>query len=81
MTVPFKKIAESLSGVLPVDLADDVKKNVRAVVQSSLEKMDLVTREELTVQEKVLERTRSQLEELQQRVTELEDALKRSADS
>jgi len=81
MTVPFKKIAESLSDVLPVDLADDVKKNVRAVVQSSLEKMDLVTREELTVQEKVLERTRSQLEELQQRVAELEDALKRSADS
>ncbi len=81
MTVPFKKIAESLSDVLPVDLADDVKKNVRAVVQSSLEKMDLVTREELTVQEKVLERTRRQLEELQQRVTELEDALKRSADS
>ena len=81
MTAPFKKIAESLSGVLPVDLADDVKKNVRAVVQSSLEKMDLVTREELTVQEKVLARTRSQLEELQQRVTELEDALQRSADS
>ena len=80
MTVPFKKIAESLSEVLPVDLADDVKKNVRAMVQSSLEKMDLVTREELEVHEKVLARTRSQLEVLQQRVTELEDALKRSAD-
>ncbi len=80
MTVPFKKIAESLGEVLPVDLADDVKKNVRAMVQSSLEKMDLVTREELEVQEKVLARTRSQLEALQQRVTELEEALKRSAD-
>ena len=79
MTVPFKKIAESLSEVLPVDLADDVKKNVRAMVESSLEKMDLVTREELEVQEKVLARTRSQLESLQQRVAELEDALKRSA--
>ena len=50
------------------------------MVQSSLEKMDLVTREELEIQEKVLARARSQLEELQQRVTELEDALKRSAD-
>ena len=79
MTVPFKKIAESLSEVLPGDLADDVKKNVRAMVQSSLEKMDLVTREELEVQEKVLARARSQLESLQQRVAELEDALKRSA--
>ena len=80
MTVPFKKIAESLSEVLPVDLADDLKKNVRAMVQSSLGKMDLVTREELEVQEKVLARTRSQLESLQQRVAELEDALKRSAE-
>ena len=72
MTVPFKKIAESLSGVLPVDLADDVKKNVRAVVQSSLEKMDLVTREELEVQEKILLRTREKLEALEARITELE---------
>ena len=47
MTVPFKKIAESLSEVLPVDLADDVKKNVRAMVQSSLEKMDHLTRDEI----------------------------------
>ena len=80
MTMPFRKIAESLGEILPVDLAEDVKKNVQAMVRSSLEKMDLVTREELDIQEKVLARTRSQLEELQQRVIELEDALKRSAD-
>ena len=80
MTMSFRKIAESLGEVLPVDLAEDVKKNVRAMIRSSLEKMDLVTREELEIQEKVLARTRSQLEALQQRVIELEEALKRSAD-
>ena len=57
-----------------------MKKNVRAMVQASLEKMDLVTREELVIQEKVLARTREQLDELQQRVSELEKALQEAAD-
>jgi hypothetical protein len=42
--------------------------------------MDLVTREELVIQEKVLARTREQLDELQQRVSELEKALQEVAD-
>jgi hypothetical protein len=76
----LKKIAESLGEVLPGELLQDVKKNVRGVVQGSLGKMDLVTREELNVQEKVLARTREQLEALQQRVSELEKALQDTAD-
>jgi hypothetical protein len=78
--MPLKKIAESLSEVLPGELLQDMKKNVRGVVQGSLNKMDLVTREELNVQEKVLARTREQLEVLQQRVSELEKALQDTAD-
>ena len=78
--MPLKKIAESLSEVLPGELLKDVKKNLRGVVQGSLGKMDLVTREELNVQEKVLARTREQLEVLQQRVSELEKALQDTAD-
>jgi hypothetical protein len=78
--MPLKKIAESLSEVLPGELLQDVKKNVRGVVQGSLDKMDLVTREELNVQEKVLARTRDQVEALQQRVSELEKALQDTAD-
>ena len=42
--------------------------------------MNLVTREELNVQEKVLARTREQLETLQQRVSELEKARQDTAD-
>jgi hypothetical protein len=76
----LKKIAESLGEVLPGELLQDVKKNVRGVVQGSLGKMDLVTREELNVQEKVLARTREQVESLQQRVSELEKALQDTAD-
>jgi hypothetical protein len=66
--------------VLPGELLQDVKKNVRGVVQGSLGKMDLVTREELNVQQKVLARTREQVESLQQRVSELEKALQDTAD-
>ena len=76
----FDRIAAAIATALPVELTEDVRKNVRAALSSALAKMDLVTREEMEVQEKVLARTRSQLEALQQRVTELEDALKRSAD-
>ena len=76
----LKKITESLGEVLPGELLQDVKKNVRGVVQGSLNKMDLVTREELNVQEKVLARTREQVESLQQRVNELEKALQDTAE-
>ncbi|MGE4648884.1 MAG: accessory factor UbiK family protein [Arenicellales bacterium] len=77
--MPLKKIAESLGEVLPGQLLQDVKQNVRGVVQGSLDKMNLVTREELDVQQKVLARTREQLETLQQRVSELEKALQDTA--
>ena len=72
MIMPFNKIAAAIADVLPVDLPADMRKNIHAVVQSVLEKMDLVTREELEVQEKVLLRTREKLESMEQRMSELE---------
>ena len=56
--MPLRKIAEAIVDVLPKEIAKDVRDNTRVVVQSALEKMDLVSREELDVQEKVLQRTR-----------------------
>jgi hypothetical protein len=49
-------------------------------VQSALEKMDLVSREELDVQEKVLQRTREKLEALEARISELEQKLSTPSD-
>ena len=72
MTSPFKKLTDSLHDVLPNDLSKEIKSNVRAMVEGSLRKMDLVTREELEVQEKVLMRTREKLEALQARIEALE---------
>jgi hypothetical protein len=66
------KISAAVSNVLPSQLSSDVKKNMRAALQSALERLDLVTREELEVQEAVLARTREKLQELEKKVAALE---------
>ena len=78
--MPLRKIAEAVVDVLPKDIARDVRGNTRVVVQSALEKMDLVSREELDIQEKVLQRTREKLEALEIRIIELEQKLNSSPD-
>jgi len=50
----------------------DLEKNFRSVLQSGLDKLELVTREEFEVQEAVLQRTREKLEALEERLKELE---------
>lgn len=51
---------------------EDLKRNLRAVIASTLERMELVTREEFDVQTAVLARTREKLERLEKQVAELE---------
>jgi BMFP domain-containing protein YqiC len=68
-------IASRLSAAIPPGLStfkDDMEKNFRAILQSVLGKMELVTREEFEVQKGVLAKTRSRLEALEKRVTEME---------
>jgi BMFP domain-containing protein YqiC len=50
----------------------DVEDNFRAVLQSGLSRLDLVTRQEFDVQAGVLRRTREQLEALEARLRALE---------
>ncbi|MGH8141523.1 MAG: accessory factor UbiK family protein [Steroidobacteraceae bacterium] len=54
----------------------DIESNFRAVLQSSLSRLDLVTRDEFDVQAKVLERTRARLELVELRVAALERRVK-----
>lgn len=56
-------------------LGDELETNLKAVLQTGLKNLDLVTREEFEVQRGVLARTRQRLEELQQRLDELEKGL------
>ncbi len=67
------RVSAAVSNVLPSQLSSDVQKNMRAALQSALERLDLVTREELEVQEAVLARTREKLQELEKKVAALEE--------
>jgi BMFP domain-containing protein YqiC len=71
-------LARQLAQSLPKNLralGGDIERNFRALLQSGLEKMDLVTREEFDVQSAVLERTREKLEKIDARLGELEGGL------
>lgn len=71
-------IVNRLSGAIPPgfnNLKEDLEKNFHAILQGALGKLDLVTREEFEVQKAVLVKTRSKLEELEKRVTEMEQQI------
>lgn len=52
--------------------AKDIEKNVKAMLQSGLSRLDVVPRAEFDVQAAVLAKTREKLEQLEARVAELE---------
>ena len=68
-------LARQISETIPAGMKEmqgDVKKNIRTLLEGSLAKLDLVTREEFDAQTKVLARTREKLEQLEKIVSELE---------
>ena len=71
----IEQVARQIQNVLPQgikDLGDDIDKKIRAILQSQLNKLDLVNREEFDMQTQVLLRTREKLARLEQRLNELE---------
>ncbi|MGA8258743.1 MAG: accessory factor UbiK family protein [Arenicellales bacterium] len=68
----FDQLSETINKVLPRELTDEVRDNLKTGMASVLDRFDLVTREELEVQEAVLRRTREKLETLEAQVAELE---------
>jgi BMFP domain-containing protein YqiC len=52
--------------------AQDVEKNLRALLASWFDRMDLVLREDFEVQKKLLERAQAKLADLEARIAELE---------
>ena len=64
-----KQISESMpSGVK--ELAGNVEQRVKQTLQSQLAKLDLVTREEMDVQQQLLLRLRERVEQLEQQLAE-----------
>jgi BMFP domain-containing protein YqiC len=76
---PFQDLAKRLCDALPNQIKEakqDIEKNFHAILQSTFNKLDLVTREEFDAQTKVLARSRKKIETLEARLKELEDNLK-----
>ena len=73
----FETIFDSLRQTIPGGFAQGVEKNLRAALTAGLAKLDLVTREELEVQNAVLTRTREKLEVLEKLVADLEKTLRK----
>lgn len=74
----LEELAQRLSGLLPPGLAglrNELEQNFRGVLQSGLQRMDLISREEFEVQKAVLQKTRARLEKLEAQLAELEKTL------
>jgi ubiquinone biosynthesis accessory factor UbiK len=67
----LEDVIDSVARLLPRTPAD-LERNVRTALASAFERLDLVTREELEVQEAVLQKTRARLKELEERIAALE---------
>ena len=75
-----RKLADSVPAVVR-ELQQDLEKNFHATLQSTFNKLDLVTREEFEVQSALLARTRAKLDTLQNQVEHLEQQLKEEQSS
>ena len=67
-----------ITKILPEDLnmlKEDLVKNLRATLNATFSKMEIVTREEFDIQASLLSRTREKLEILQEKLSELEKQL------
>jgi BMFP domain-containing protein YqiC len=70
----FEDIDRRMREILARSPAADLEKNLRALIASAFSRLDLVTREEFDVQREVLARTRAKLQELEEKLAELEKA-------
>ncbi|MEZ9304300.1 ubiquinone biosynthesis accessory factor UbiK [Vibrio breoganii] len=74
-----KQIHESMPQPVK-DLGTDVDQKVRQVIQSQLNKLDVISREEFEVQTQVLLRTRQKLNEMEKKMADLEEKLSTKGD-
>ena len=58
-------------------LSEEVQMQIRSALASSLQKMNLVTREEFDTQQAVLTRSRKKIDALEQQIAELEQTIEK----
>jgi BMFP domain-containing protein YqiC len=68
----FDDLSDRINEAFRNSPAQDFEKNLRALLTSWFDRMDLVVREDFEVQKKLLERAQARLAELEARVAQLE---------
>ena len=68
----IEQISAQVGNLLKNNPLTDFETNFKAILHATLDKLDLVTREEFDIQQKVLATTRAKLEELEQILKNLE---------
>ena len=68
----FEELRSRIDEAFRNSPAQDIEKNLRALLASWFERLDLVLREDFEVHKKLLERAQTKLAELEARIAELE---------
>ena len=68
----IEQISAQVGNLLKNNPLTAFETNVKAILHATLDNLDLVTREEFDIQQKVLANTRAKLEELEQIIKNLE---------
>ena len=68
----FEELRNRIDEALRASPAQDIEKNLRALLAAWFDRLDLVLREDFEVQKKLLERAQAKLAELEARIAELE---------
>jgi ubiquinone biosynthesis accessory factor UbiK len=68
----FDELNERIGEAFRSSPAQDIEKNLKAMLASGFARLDLVLREDFEIQQKLLERAQEKLAELEARIAELE---------
>lgn len=75
----FEDLSNKIKEMYDASPAEDMERNVHALLKGAFTKLELVTREEFDIQTEILRKTRKQLAELEQQLAEIEARLEQSA--
>ena len=70
----FEDLRERLGDFLRQSPAQEIDRNLRALLAGWLDRMDVVLRDDFEVQRRLLEKAQAQIAQLEARLTELEKA-------
>ncbi|OYY50716.1 MAG: phosphoheptose isomerase [Methylophilaceae bacterium 17-44-8] len=77
-SVFLQELSIKIKELIKSSPASDLERNIHALIQGALTKMELISREEYDVQTEVLKHTREKLNALEKKLESLEDLLQKS---